>query len=494
MPNTVSVRSVIDPCHPANNRRYNEQNGSYTFRQRNIKLNFTLGWELEANHVPIRIPTGVDYTGDGSVNGDGAEYVVLPAITKSPRYVLGLLKDLVHAPNLNTDKSCGFHVHVSASNLASVARMRQWAIATEHLAKEIEDLAFKAVPDSRRGNSYCKRITPITNGTSFNAHKYSNSRRYHWLNTVEMFRPGGIRTIEVRLLGHTHRWKYLLAWTLFSMELARRGWELANHPFDMITHKLALGEILVQIAKEIKPLEKRAEPIPEWVYRGLKTFGIESNAWDRPLARISETESDLRGLVKPSYSDNQPELPNEEDEDNDDNCPCGCGDEGRCYEQMHNDGDCDSDCERCHDNEDCSSLPTCSYCRERAHDNDEDCLRSTCSTCHPRARAVPVVSPTTVTPILDVTLSNTTNVNISTGNIVDRRLNNLVDYYTRPIMESRNQVAIDALQTSTGLGMATIPISLSQYGIMPIEGLIDRMLDPHEEALSLERERNQGGR
>src|ERR1035437_2227150 len=230
--------SVISFDHPLNRHHGHEteRNSTYVFRRRQTKLNLTLGWELEANRKPSNIPEGIELISDGSVDDDSAEYVVMPAITRSPRYVLGLLKDLVHLPGLNTNKSCGFHIHVSASNISSIARMRQWAIATEHLAMLVEDLAFKAVPESRKSNQYCRRITPLHGGESFPSRKYDNSRRYNWLNTVEMFRPGGIRTIEVRLLGHTHRWKYLLAWSLFSMELASRGWKVSNDPYNVTKH------------------------------------------------------------------------------------------------------------------------------------------------------------------------------------------------------------------------------------------------------------------
>lgn len=395
----LAAPSVLDPNHPANlGRPRHNESGSYTYRQRSLKLNFTLGWELEANHVPTRIPAGVQRIGDGSVDGDGAEFLVLPAVTKSPRYVLGLLKDLVHAPKLNTNKSCGFHVHVSASNLFSLARMRQWAIATEHLALQIEDLAFKAVPDTRQGNSYCKRIVPLDNGASFRANKYDNSRRYHWLNIVEMFRPNGIRTIEVRLLGNTHRWKYLLAWTLFSMELARRGWDISNKPFDVAGHVDALGMLLKNIAKDIKPLEKKLEPIPQWVYDGFKTFGIEPNAWERPLGKLSEVETAVQGLPKRFYSDNQATIENCEDDEN--LCGCGCGEEGACNDYMHDTGDCDTTyCGRCHDNGDCAGLPSCDSCIDRAHEDGENCQRVRCSTCRPAPRVRPPVIPVSgVTP------------------------------------------------------------------------------------------------
>lgn len=418
-------QSVISPEHPANVRHHIEANNTYTFRQRQTKLNLTLGWELEANHAPNKIPAGVEHLSDGSVDGDGAEFVVMPAITKSPRYVLGLLKDLVHAPRLNTNDSCGFHVHVSASNLSSIARMRQWAIATEHLALQVEDLAFKAVPSSRSGNSYCRRIVPLTHGTSFTSHKYNNGSRYHWLNIVEMFRPGGIRTIEVRLLGNTHRWKYVLAWSLFCMELARRGWDVANKPFEVSQHVDVLGQMLIKIAKDIKPLEKKSEPTPQWIYDGLASFGIEPNAWDRPLARLVETESDLRGLPRRFYSDNQDVEEMSNDDEN--SCSCGCGNEGTCDDQLHSDGDCDSSyCERCHENEDCSGLPSCDYCINQAHADDEDCTRRICGRCHPVQRppnnnsnltssSLGMSDPLSIQTLTEVCLPSGTNVMSTTS-------------------------------------------------------------------------------
>jgi hypothetical protein len=418
--------SVLSRYHPDNNRRDGARTPTYTFRQRVHKLDFTLGWELEANHVPMRIPAGVKQISDGSVDDDGAEFIVMPAVTKSPRYVLGMLKDLVHAPGLNTNKSCGFHVHVSASNLSSLARMRQWAIATEHLALQVEDLAFKAVPDARHGNSYCHRIVPLSHGTAFSLNKYNNNRRYHWLNIVEMFRPAGIRTIEIRLLGNTHRWKYLLAWTLFSMELARRGWDVRNRPFDVAGHVDALGEILTKISKDIRPMEKKLEPIPQWVYDGLKTFGIEGNAWDRPLARLSETESDMRGLIRQPYSDNQPEIPSRNEDEESDECPCGCGNDGRCQSQEHEDGDCESNyCEYCHEDGRCDGVPDCERCIMNAHDNGEDCQRSRCGTCRPQPRTAPRAVPVSPIDMNGVTTgritTNVSNIEIHPSNVTEPR-------------------------------------------------------------------------
>lgn len=431
--------SVISPYHPRNNSRHeHNEDGTYVYRARETraKLNLTLGWELEANHVPLRTPAGVEQIDDGSVNGDGAEFVVLPAITKSPRYVLGLLKELVHAPRLNTDKSCGYHVHVSASNV-STNKMRQWAIATEHLAMQIEDKAFNAVPDSRKDNSYCRRIVPIRSGTSFQGRKYGNDRRYHWLNTVEMFRPGGIGTIEVRLLGNTHRWKYLLAWSTFCMELASRGWALSQRPFDIKPHIDALTEMLESIAAEIKPLEKRNEPIPQWVFSTLESLGIPSNAWDRPLARQSEVEADIKGYAKKYYSDNQQTEENESDDENNDECACGCGESERCADQAHSDGDCDSSyCHPCHTNGDCSGSGSCDICVNEAHDAMEDCNRNHCGTCQRRFRTVtpPVVHEVVGVPTPE-NITRLTNIVADDGITIEPRSGVEVPMYGRSLTE-----------------------------------------------------------
>lgn len=371
--------SVLSPNHPANQGQRKDSRNSVTYQVRVPAYKFSLGWELEANRCATRVPVGVDQIKDSSVNGDSAEYVVLPSVTKAPTFVLGLLKDLVHAPKLNTDKSCGFHIHVGMQG-AKIATLKQWAIATESLALDIEDLAFKAVPTARHANQYCRRIVPLQAGTRFVPFKSNNERRYHWLNTVEIFRPGGIRTIEIRLLGNTHRWKYLLAWTAFSLSLAREGWKLAHKPFDSRKESISqLSDLLKAIASDIRPLEKRYEPVPTWLYSQLKNLGIEFSAFDRPLKTLTKMESRIKGCYVVPYSDDQRDVPNvNEDEDY---CACGCGTEGRCDSQMHDDGDCESNsCYNCHENGDCNSR-CCENCRESAHSDGELCSWNDCRRC-----------------------------------------------------------------------------------------------------------------
>ena len=437
----IDTVSILSPYHPANTRRHSEGRGTYTYQPSIPSFPLSLGWELEANHSASRVPAGVDTISDGSVNGDGTEYVVLPSVTRSPKFALGLLKDLVHAPSLNTDKSCGYHVHMGVQG-ASMARLRQWAIATEALAKEVEDKAFEAVPDARKSNSYCKRIEATIAGTRFESTKYNNSRRYHWLNTVEIFRPSGIRTVEVRLLGNTHRWKYLLAWSTFCMLLGREGWKIAHRPFESRRASIKmLTEVLEAIIADVKPLDKRHEAVPAWVYSQLKSLGIEWSAFDRPLISLHNAEATLAGKAKKFYSDNQATEPNRsEDEDsNDDSCPCGCGEEYRCSQQTHDDGDCgSSECSYCCENGNCGGSPDCYNCRDSRHDEREWCGRNTCATCErnqvgPWTVEVEEAEPLTVVPIT-----------IHAGNVVTFRqgvtINQIgVDrepYYSRPIVEA----------------------------------------------------------
>jgi hypothetical protein len=401
--NVSQTLSVIDPRRPENRRTESSREASFTWngpkpkRVSVPKVEFSLGWELEANNEAARYPNGIEKISDGSVNGDSAEYVVLPSVTKSPRFVLGLLKELVHAPELNTDKSCGFHVHL-APRKASLAKSREWALACQRLALAVEGEAFRAVPETRQENSYCRKVSILQHGTRFQNSKYGNDLRYQWLNVVEMFRPGGIRTVEVRLLGNTHRWKYLLAWATFCLVLGKQAWVVIHKPESFDDSVKALKSLLLGIAEEVRPLDKRGEPIPEWVYKHLKGLGIEYTAWERPLAKLSAIECELTGRSKRYYSDNQPTI---ESNDDDNLCECGCGEDGRCYDQMHNDGDCDSDeCIACHREGNCSNDETCVNCREARHDSGEFCGYQRCNACYRNGRIpreLPLETPSTDT-------------------------------------------------------------------------------------------------
>lgn len=190
--------------------------------------NFSLGWELEATERSRRMVDGVQIDHDGSVNGDALEYRISRKIVYDPQQSLAALRQLATDPALRTDGSCGFHVHIGLGKRSK--RLHQWAAAFITLARHVEKEAFAAVPENRKLSSYCKSweesrgsiITP-----NYVRNKHSCQNRYNWVNPVEIFRPGGIRTIEVRLMGNSHRYPYLLSWVSFCRIMAASAWRVS---------------------------------------------------------------------------------------------------------------------------------------------------------------------------------------------------------------------------------------------------------------------------
>lgn len=378
MPTQLAL-SVIDARRPELHTRDISSSRSYRLKVTIPKVTFSLGWELEANVSAARVPAGVHITSDGSVHGDSTEYVVMPMLVKSIQYVLGLLKQLVHSPRLNTDGSCGFHIHISPQNVP-LKKMRQWAMMMQWLAKQVEAEAWLAVPESRQSNSYCKKIELLSPGVSFASTKYNNPRRYEWVNMVEMFRPSGIRTVEIRLLGNTHRWKYLLAWSTFCLELSRSAWKLLYAPLEIEKEIQHLKASLTFIATEIKPLEKRNETIPEAVFRTLQSFGIHNDKWDRPLAELAKSEAKIKGYRSEWYSDHQPIS----EPENSDDGVCGHGndrDENGCEECDHGEGNCEP--------------RHCLQCQRLSHQQAQLCAFRMCRRCNERRLTAQVFSEST---------------------------------------------------------------------------------------------------
>lgn len=217
-------------------------------------MEFTLGWELEACRKSSFIPPNVLEGYDGSVAGDSVEYKIDEKTAFDPPRSIAALHRLAVDKSIRVDRSCGFHVHVGLKRQTPKASL--WAGWMVTLARIIEDDAFLAVPTSRHDNQYCRRW----NGggdiyksiiRTYEGNKGSNYSRYYWLNVVEMFRPGGIRTCEVRLLGATRRFAYLLAWSAFCTDLGKKAWDLLYDPSLLASHAEALRESLRMIKDKI---------------------------------------------------------------------------------------------------------------------------------------------------------------------------------------------------------------------------------------------------
>jgi hypothetical protein len=198
-----------------------------------VSPDLTLGWELEACRSASTVPAHVIQERDGSVTGDGTEYKIDATTALIPHESLRALRTLSLDPSLHVNRSCGFHVHVGLGGRVSAPKRKQWAAAFVLLARAVEPYAFNAVPPSRRTNHYC-RAWRSDSGSVINrryqSHKYANDSRYMWVNVVEAFRPSGIGTVEVRLLGSTKRYPYLFAWAAICHKMAAAALHLLADP------------------------------------------------------------------------------------------------------------------------------------------------------------------------------------------------------------------------------------------------------------------------
>ena len=220
----------------------------------NHPMTFTLGWELEASGMASQTPIEIECGYDGSVSGDGREYKIRSQHVTDPHKVLTALKKLVHDERLRVDRSCGYHVHVGLANNTPMGQA--WASWMVSLARALEPVAFDAVPASRRNNRFCRRwnggnVSGSVQSVHYSESKYSNDSRYYWMNVVEMFRPNGIRTCEIRLLGNTRRFTYLLGWTSVCQLMANAAWRLlwdaSAFPEEITNLQTAFNKIKTQI-------------------------------------------------------------------------------------------------------------------------------------------------------------------------------------------------------------------------------------------------------
>ncbi len=204
---------------------------------RTPNIDYSLGWEFEAIKRAVVTPKGVEVGHDSSVRGEHAEYKLKRAIVKSPVDGIMALHRLITLRRLEIDNSCGFHVHVGIIPLDRKLPddfHQIWAAWSVVLAKQVEDYAFKAVPQSRMNNEFCQKwrgnllSAGVIHG-NYSSNKYDNDRRY-WLNVTEMFRPGGIGTIEFRLMGDSFSFQHLLAWTLSCLAFGRSISRLISDP------------------------------------------------------------------------------------------------------------------------------------------------------------------------------------------------------------------------------------------------------------------------
>tara|TARA_R110002012_G_scaffold154601_1_gene315374 strand:- start:4310 stop:5806 length:1497 start_codon:yes stop_codon:yes gene_type:complete len=227
-------------------------------------MDYTFGVELETCYS-----RSVNYTSeynmkavyDGST--DGLEYVsgVLQG-NKGIENIEGMCSYLTDQ-GAKVDRKCGVHVHVGGAEFN-----RRFSIMVLKLCLAIENDIYKLLPDSRQGNSYCKKL-PKDLVERMNFHNYKdtlgniiqnsiisreynkkknhpgghyNSQRYYWVNITNYSTTTGTNTIEFRPHSGSLDFKKIYNWLLICMSIVkfaenrqRRIWtsSMSKHPITL---------------------------------------------------------------------------------------------------------------------------------------------------------------------------------------------------------------------------------------------------------------------
>ena len=184
-----------------------------------------------------------------SPNGDKCQFDLEPV---SP-----IVQDLLGcAQTINS--SCGLHVHLGRPNGEQTdwnpRRMTglgggpasEWKpghIRTMLLiGLGLENIVFNLVPESRKQSRHCRKLREVYTNQAIQAYypltdlqprKHDNPQRYCWLNLIETSRPNdpeeerigyarskAFGTFEVRALGETVNFDYVMAWIKMWVKVA----------------------------------------------------------------------------------------------------------------------------------------------------------------------------------------------------------------------------------------------------------------------------------
>ncbi|MEK6885235.1 MAG: amidoligase family protein [Nanoarchaeota archaeon] len=246
--------------------RENQNNGSIRTTSRNTysKINFNdlvMGWEVECNKFKENVYDSQRYYWlekkyDGSVIPGGHEF-----IQRRPNLYLESLKELwvfFKEFNPEVNKTCGLHMHYSImhplfDNLKTKNKFFNNLIS---IASIYEKRIFSLVPKSRRDNRYCLPISSALSRAQatkdnklkdrqllgdIHRDKYSNGQRYSWINFVELYRQGGHKTVEFRLLGNTVRYFYITGMSYLYAQMVLTAWNMID--FSPIEYAENIKEI-----------------------------------------------------------------------------------------------------------------------------------------------------------------------------------------------------------------------------------------------------------
>jgi len=225
-----------------------------------------------------------------------------------------VLKDLCGCVS-KVNKSCGFHLHLGLPDNRGKSKWSDEQIRTFlAIGMMLEPRIFSLVPSSRMNNSYCRKIAEVYGQEdcralnpmgSISARKYSNPKRYCWLNLIETRRRGtdsapnrgsseAPGTVEIRMLGNTKRYEYIQAWVNLWLKI---GSFVAFYPPSVAIMNCALSNGIradieaVRSAKEL-PVNRRESASTGLSDDAYRAYQAEDRETDQIIPSAFSTDQD----------------------------------------------------------------------------------------------------------------------------------------------------------------------------------------------------------
>lgn len=182
---------------------------------------------------------------DGSLSGNDTFELVSPILEgEAGLQELQKVCWVLDFCDVKVNNSCGLHIHMDAADF-TIETWRNLAITYRHLEPVID--AF--MPNTRRNNTYCKRLSGISESRIREAQTIQDLRRafgndrYHKLNLEAYARH---RTVEFRQHGGTTNFTKMENWIRFAANMitfakqgmVNPGCSLANIPFLTADQKI----------------------------------------------------------------------------------------------------------------------------------------------------------------------------------------------------------------------------------------------------------------
>lgn len=129
-----------------------------------VEIECTYKDEEDIEAVADEIDDAIGIGGDGSIDGNGAEIRTPPASGKAAEAMMNELCASLNKHGCKVNKSCGLHVHIDAKDMGkAVNDDKKWQLVQNYWMFYIAmDTVIRSfLPNSRRKNSYCKKMEPV---------------------------------------------------------------------------------------------------------------------------------------------------------------------------------------------------------------------------------------------------------------------------------------------------------------------------------------------